>query len=212
MDNADRLIERWNDEFPGRLALGRELVRRYGHITRVYHDLRHLDSVLTHVDLLAGEAKDVRLVRLAAWYHDAVYDVRRDDNEAASADLVMATLPVYDFDDDETAEVARLVLLTSDHAVEPGDRNGAVLCDADLAVLAGSPEEYAAYRDAVRLEYRHVPDAAFARARAAILQGLLDLEYVFATEIGRSRWEHAARRNVRTELDELELDGPAGTA
>ncbi|MGH3506585.1 MAG: HD domain-containing protein [Nocardioidaceae bacterium] len=209
---ADQLIERWNDEFPGRLALGRELVRRYGHITRVYHDLRHLDSVLTHVDLLAGEAKDVRLVRLAAWYHDAVYDVRRDDNEEASADLVMATLPVYDFDDDETAEVARLVLLTSDHAVEPGDRNGAVLCDADLAVLAGSPEEYAAYRDAVRLEYRHVADAAFARGRAAILQGLLDLEYVFATEIGRSRWEQAARRNVSTELDELELDGPAGTA
>ena len=61
MDLADRLIERWNDEFPGRLALGRELVRRYGHITRVYHDLRHLDSVLTHIDLLAGEAKDARL-------------------------------------------------------------------------------------------------------------------------------------------------------
>jgi predicted metal-dependent HD superfamily phosphohydrolase len=200
---ADRLIERWNDEFPGRLALGRELVRRYGHITRVYHDLRHLDSVLTHIDLLAGEAKDARLVRLAAWYHDAVYDVRREDNEAASANLAISTLPVYDFDDDETAEVARLVLLTADHEVGEGDHNGAVLCDADLAVLAGTPEEYAVYRDAVRLEYRHVPDAAFASGRAAVLRDLLDLDHVFATEIGRSRWEQTARRNLSLELDEL---------
>jgi predicted metal-dependent HD superfamily phosphohydrolase len=203
VDLADRLIERWNDEFPGRLALGRELVRRYGHITRVYHDLRHLDSVLTHIDLLAGEAKDARLVRLAAWYHDAVYDVRREDNEAASANLAISTLPVYDFDDDETAEVARLVLLTADHEVGEGDHNGAVLCDADLAVLAGTPEEYAVYRDAVRLEYRHVPDAAFASGRASVLRDLLDLDHVFATEIGRSRWEQTARRNLSLELDEL---------
>jgi predicted metal-dependent HD superfamily phosphohydrolase len=109
VDIAERLIARWDQEFPGRIALGRELVRRYGHITRIYHDLRHLESVLTHIDRLQREADDVRLVRLAAWYHDAVYDVRRDDNEEASAALAVATLPVYDFDDGETGEVARLV-------------------------------------------------------------------------------------------------------
>ena len=37
--------------------------------------------------------------------------------------------------------------------VEPGDANGAVLCDADLAVLASPPEAYAAYASAVREEY-----------------------------------------------------------
>jgi len=31
----------------------------------------------------------------------------------------------------------RLVLLTAGHAPEPGDRDGELLCDADLAVLAG---------------------------------------------------------------------------
>jgi predicted metal-dependent HD superfamily phosphohydrolase len=204
VDIADRLISRWDEEFPGRIALGRELVRRYGHITRIYHDLRHLESVLGWIDELGSEADDPRLVRLAAWYHDAVYDVRRDDNEAASADLAASTLPVYDFDDDETGEVARLVRLTATHAIEPGDRNGAVLCDADLAVLAGTPDEYSAYRDAVRLEFRHVPDTAFVRGRSDLLRRLLNHDHLFATELGRREWEPRARENVTTELEELE--------
>jgi predicted metal-dependent HD superfamily phosphohydrolase len=204
VDIADRLIARWDEEFPGRIALGRELVRRYGHITRIYHDLRHLESVLAHIDRLQREADDPRLVRLAAWYHDAVYDVRRDDNEEASAELAAATLPVYDFDDLETAEVARLVRLTATHAPEPGDSNGAVLSDADLAVLAGTPDEYAAYRDAVRLEFRHVPDSAFARGRGTVLRQLLDLDQLFATDFGRRAWEPQARMNMREELGELE--------
>ncbi len=204
MDTADRLVERWDAAFPGRLALGRELVRRYGHITRVYHDLRHLDAVLAAVDALAVEADDARLVQLAGWYHDAVYDVRRDDNEAASAELARTTLPAYDFDDAEIAEVERMVLLTATHAPAAGDRNGAVLCDADLAVLAGSAEEYSGYRDAVRVEFRHVPDQAFVSARAELLRGLLGKERLFATDRGRRAWEAAARANVEGELAELE--------
>jgi predicted metal-dependent HD superfamily phosphohydrolase len=202
-DTVDRLLARWDESFPSRLPLGQELIRRYGAVPRVYHDVRHLLAVLERVDELSAEADDDMLVRLAAWYHDAVYDVRRDDNEERSAALAEATLPVYDFDPNEIAEVARLVRLTRTHAPEPDDHNGAVLCDADLAVLAGDRDDYATYREAVRVEYRHVPDSDFTRGRAAVLQQLLDLDRLFHTETGHARWEQAARDNLKLELEEL---------
>ncbi|GAA2777767.1 hypothetical protein GCM10020219_056220 [Nonomuraea dietziae] len=49
-----------------------------------------------------------------------------------------------------------------------GDANGAVLCDADLAVLAG--EHYDAYARAVREEYRHVPTSSSGRAGPKVLR------------------------------------------
>ena len=77
--------------------------------------------------------------------------------------------------DDRVDEVARLVLLTAGHDPEPGDANGAVLCDADLAVLAGPPDAYAAYASAVRAEYGHLSDEEFTAGRIAVLERLLAL-------------------------------------
>jgi predicted metal-dependent HD superfamily phosphohydrolase len=98
------------------------------------------------------------------------------------------------------AEVARLVRLTTTHDPAEGDRNGAVLSDADLAILAADPERYAAYAAAVREEYAAVPDAAFRAGRADVLRRLLDLPALFRTPPGRERWEEAARHNLETEL------------
>src|SRR6478735_6166231 len=49
--------------------------------------------------------------------------------------------------------LVRLDLLTADHRPEPGDGDGALLCDADLSILGGEPEEYARYVAAVRKDY-----------------------------------------------------------
>src|SRR3954463_16671639 len=109
---------------------------------RRYHDLAHLAAVLGLVGELGGAAADLDAVRLAAWYHDVVYDSERSDNEQVSAQRARAGLRGL-VTDDRLAEVERLVLLTAGHDPAPGDANGAVLCDADLAVLASPPHAYA---------------------------------------------------------------------
>src|SRR6185436_2645450 len=108
---GDAALRRWERDFPGRSALGQELVRRYGSVSRSYHDARHLLEVLDAVDAMVEEADDIEAVRLAAWFHDAVYDVRAPDNEERSAQLAESVLPAYDVDDATVAEVARLVRL-----------------------------------------------------------------------------------------------------
>jgi predicted metal-dependent HD superfamily phosphohydrolase len=164
---------------------------------RRYHDLAHLAAVLGLVGELA-EASDTAAVRLAAWYHDAVYDPERSDNEEASAQRARAGLRGL-VPDERLAEVERLVLLTAGHDPAADDANGAVLCDADLAVLAGPPEAYAAYASAIRAEYAHLSDEEFTDGRIAVLEHLLALPTLYRTPAARP-WTDPARANLSAEL------------
>jgi predicted metal-dependent HD superfamily phosphohydrolase len=169
-----------------------------------YHDLRHLAEVLDRIDELdrAGERFDRVPVVLAAWFHDAVYDALPDAEER-SAQWAGRALP-----EPPSSEVARLVRMTAHHRPFPDDRNGCVLSDADLAILAAPPERYRDYTAGVRREYAQVPDADFAAGRAAVLRDLLDGPRLFATGAGARLWERAARANVTAEIAALEGAGP----
>lgn len=157
--------------------------------------------MLEAIDDLAESFHDHQLVALAAWYHDAVYVIGAGNNERASAELARRELSPY-LKESEVASVARLVELTIDHRVEPGDHDGALLCDADLAVLAGDEADYRCYAAAVREEYASVPDEAFRAGRSRVLAGLLESAPLFRTAKG-SALEDSAQANLRRELAEL---------
>jgi predicted metal-dependent HD superfamily phosphohydrolase len=169
---------------------------------RRYHDLAHLAAVLGLVGELAGAATDPDAVRLAAWYHDVVYDPRRDDNEQVSAERARAGLRGL-VPPERVEEVVRMVLLTAGHDPAPDDADGAVLCDADLAVLAGPPEAYAAYASAVREEYGHLSDAEFTAGRTAVLEHLLALPALYRLPAVAREWTPRARANLAAELSLL---------
>ncbi|MBD0746288.1 hypothetical protein [Streptomyces sp. CBMA152] len=210
-DALDDLRARWartldaarQGEAPDPAPYADRLLAAWAEPHRRYHTTAHLTAVLAHVDTLAEYAEDAELVRLAAWFHDAVYRPDRSENEERSAGLAERALPEAGLDPEATAEVARLVRLTVTHDPHEGDTNGEVLCDADLAVLAGDPEEYAAYAAAVRAEYAFVPDDAFRAGRAAVLRQLLDLPRLFRTPYGMREWEARARENLTSELELL---------
>ncbi|MDQ3275954.1 MAG: metal-dependent phosphohydrolase [Actinomycetota bacterium] len=190
--------------------LRERIAARYREPHRRYHDLRHLEEVLEAVDLLAAEAGDLEVVRWAAWFHDAVYEPAADDNEERSALLATEELAAYDVDPAAVRDVARLVRLTASHDPAPGDPDGAVLCDADLAVLAAAPDRYAAYAHDVRVEYAHVDDRAFATGRAGVLSSLLGRDALYRTRTGHRLWDDRARANVSAELARLRASAHPG--
>jgi predicted metal-dependent HD superfamily phosphohydrolase len=175
------------------------LVAAWSEPHRRYHDLNHLAAVLGLVDELAAAAVDPDAVRLAAWYHDVVYDPTRDDNEQVSAERARAGLRGL-VPDERREEVGRLVLLTAGHDPDPGDADGAVLCDADLAVLASEPARYAVYASAVREEYGHLSDAEFTAGRIAVLERLLALPELYRVPTVAAEWTPRARANLTAEL------------
>jgi predicted metal-dependent HD superfamily phosphohydrolase len=209
------LTRRWEALMPTHPELGESLRRRYAEPHRYYHDRRHLLQVLRMVDQLAGD-EDLFLVRLGAWFHDAVYDLpeRELTNEEASARLSVRELGRAGFEQEDLTQVARLVRLTATHLPGTRDPEGALLCDADLAILAAPPELYDAYVDAVRAEYAAVPEEDFLVGRLAVLEPIADSE-IFRSGKAQSL-KAAARANLGRELwslrDRLGLEQPDDVA
>jgi predicted metal-dependent HD superfamily phosphohydrolase len=164
-----------------------------------YHDLLHLTEVLDRLDRLAaaGARFDDTTTRLAAWFHDAVYDGAADDEERSARWAEQALSAAY------ADEVARLVRMTVHHRPADDDLAGCALSDADLAILAAKPRRYAAYVAGVRADFAHVGDDDFRTGRAAVLRDLATTPRLFHTAQGRALWETAARDNLERELAEL---------
>ena len=182
---------------------GADLLRRWHEEHRHYHDAEHLAEVLAAVDELANEAAEPDAVRLAAWFHDAVYDGRPGDDERRSADLAREVLSGLGVPAPRAEHVAALVQMTVHHDPAPGDPDAAVLCDADLAILGTDADRYSRYVHDVRAEYAHVPESMFRGGREMVLKALEAMPTLYRTAGGRERWEDAARANLARELAEL---------
>lgn len=211
----DKVLGRRFDRlFPGHHDLNRgpvfqDLMDRWSEPHRHYHDTHHLLAVLNALDLLERQGADAgpfpRAIRLAAWFHDAVYlgdpDRPTGQDEEDSAVLAETVLDRMGLPSMEVEESARLVRLTVTHDPEEDDAAGQLFCDADLEVLGRSPQDYARYLAAVRQDFSHVSDDRFARGRRAVVQQLLALDPIYRTAAARMRWEDQARHNLLSELD-----------
>jgi predicted metal-dependent HD superfamily phosphohydrolase len=176
-----------------------ELAAAYSGPRRFYHNLDHVAAVLRTVDDLADLAFDLVAVRLAVWFHDAIYDSRAAGNEDRSAALAEERLRSWGLGD-RAGEVARLVRLTRTHQAADVDADGHVLLDADLAILAAPPDDYDRYARAIRQEYAWVPDDAYREGRAKVLKGFLRRGRLFFTQRMVDRAESAARANLAREI------------
>lgn len=198
------LRKRWERTFPGQSELATALLSKWSQEHRYYHDRVHLLAVLEALDSLCGtqvSEQDRHILELAAWFHDAVYEGQSTD-EQDSAQLAGQCLQGL-LPDHTVASIQRLIMLTSTHQPQAGDLLGALLCDADLEVLARPATAYQRYTQAVRAEYAHVSEPDFARGRSKILRELLDKDQLFGTAQARQRWESVARSNLSAELEQL---------
>ena len=177
---------------------------------RRYHGVGHVGWVVRHVlDLAARHAArvaDLGAVVAAAFFHDAVYDPTRSDNEAVSAALARRALDELGWPTERAGAVAGLILATAGHTAvsDPGGSlDTAVLLAADLAVLAAEPASYAEYVTGVRAEYAHVGDADWAAGRGRVLTGLIARPAIYDPALELATWERRARGNIAAELSGL---------
>jgi predicted metal-dependent HD superfamily phosphohydrolase len=200
--DMSELVRSWHGDLPAADeadrsdALARLLVA-YDEPHRHFHTRTHVATVVSGVMASAGGD---RCARLAAWYHDAIYDPRASDNEARSADLAVATLRRLGVDELACARVHDLILMTKHHLPRTGDEPAAALCDADLGILGTDRTTYTRYVGQVRAEFAHVDDDAWRVGRSAFLRSMLDRPTIFHGSAALDRWESGARGNLIDEL------------
>lgn len=205
LDQWRMLLARCGAHTSQATTIGRGVLAAWNEPHRRYHNTDHLREVLRHVDGLATHATDPDAVRLAAWYHDVIYNGQPDD-EHNSARRAETNLTFLGLPAETVNEVTRLICLTRHHNPTRGDCNGETLCDADLAILAAPPDRYAIYAANIRAEYAHLDGDAFRTGRSQVLRSLLDAPTVYRTPNAALHWTRKARTNLGAELDTLNLN------
>lgn len=177
-----------------------QLVAAHGEPHRHYHTLQHLRECLAHFDAAAALARHPAEVELAIWFHDAVYDPRRRDNEERSAGWARDSVLAAGCPGETAQRVHALVLATQQHVAPPENPDAALLLDIDLAILGAAAARFAEYERQVRAEYAHVDDEAFRAGRRRVLSQFLERPRIYITAVFHDALEARARSNLEAAL------------
>jgi predicted metal-dependent HD superfamily phosphohydrolase len=172
-----------------------ELAAAYSAPDRHYHTARHIDACLAQVQHYRSLAVQPAEIEIALWFHDAIYDTHRNDNEQRSADWASDLLASEGAD---TARVSRIhaLIMATRHAASTDEPDQQLLVDIDLGILGQRRAVFDDYDEAIRREYHWVPSARYAESRIAVLTGFLDRPFIYTTAPLRDRFETQARRSI----------------
>jgi predicted metal-dependent HD superfamily phosphohydrolase len=173
----------------------RSLLAAWSEKHRGYHTLQHLSECMVALDSIRALVPHAAEIEFALWFHDAVYNPKRSDNEAKSAEWAAATLSAAGASKDTTQQVERLVMVTT-HDALPQTLDERFLVDIDLSILGSDESRFAEFEHQVREEYSFVPGFLFQMKRKAILKTFLAREHIYSTPAFRERLEASARRNL----------------
>ncbi len=184
-----------------------DLDRRYREPGRHYHTWAHEAACLRELRRARPPAGDARALELAVWFHDAVYEPGRGDNEKASAGLALRWSAALGLAPELGRRAARLILATAHARGRPapgadGDPAEALVQDIDLAVLGAGRAAYRRYERGIAIEYAGLP--GFREGRARLLREFLARPALYATPGFRRRLERRARRNLARAVARLE--------
>ena len=96
-------------------AVRDELIARYREPHRRYHTMAHIEDCLAQVAASTDFTDEQRaLMDAAIWFHDAIYDSRKSDNEARSAALASERLAGR-IGPERVARIAAMIEATAKH-------------------------------------------------------------------------------------------------
>src|SRR5438874_2713952 len=141
-------------------ALKFDLVARYSEPRRHYHTVQHLEECLERFLELKAFVPHPAEVEIALWFHDAIYDTHKTDNEALSAQLAADAAQSLGASA-ESAELLRNLVMSTQHLAAPVGADEEALVDVDLSILGAEPRRFAEYERQIRAEYSWVPEPMF---------------------------------------------------
>ncbi|MEM6347686.1 MAG: metal-dependent phosphohydrolase [Bacteroidota bacterium] len=177
--------------------------RYYGEKHRHYHNLDHVEALLTHIDRWPEAWGDPIAVQLAAWFHDIIYLPHKRDNEHQSARFAERQLATWTLPAAQITKISQMIIATAGHRAEGLDQDGRAFLDLDLSILGSELAVYQQYVASIRQEYRLYPNLIYRPARRKILRAFLERERLYFTPTAYERWEQAARANIQAELNSL---------
>jgi predicted metal-dependent HD superfamily phosphohydrolase len=189
-------------------SLWEKLETAYTNEERHFHNLLHLEHLLTELFPLKTEIRDWDTLFFSLLYHHAEYDVVQNmvqaDNEERSAALAEKDLSVIGFPEEKIRKCKEQILATKMHLLSTdGDTN--LFSDADLSILGSNWEDYNSYKNNIRKEFDVYPDHIYHAGRLKVLEYFLNMPRIYKTEHFYNLYERQARENIAEEIELLSL-------
>jgi len=175
----------------------------YSEKDRLYHNFSHVKALLKLFESFENKTQDPNAVKFSIWFHDVIYDSKRNDNEAESAKLASEMLYKLNVKAETIELVKDLILATKDHSGRNPSYDAKLFLDMDLAILGMSEEIYKEYSQAIRQEYFWVSESMYRRGRKKVLKSFIERERIYFTDEMKARYEAQARKNINSEIESL---------
>jgi predicted metal-dependent HD superfamily phosphohydrolase len=206
----DRWDAMWNLlEASPRTGLFETILSRYDESHRHYHTAVHLQECLDAFDLLRDLCRFPGEVEFAIWFHDAIYNSARSDNEELSAELALKSLEKSGGEIEGAHRIHAMILGTRHHSVQSEkmallkESDCGILMDCDLRIFSESEERFSQYEHQVRKEFFSVNDAQFYRGRLRVLENFYRRNRIYQSKLFYNLYEEKARNNLEKSIASL---------
>lgn len=149
----------------------KNLEHQWADPVRYYHTKEHLNQIIQDIQkniwFSTLQAHEKVALLLAAFFHDAIYDPQRKDNEEKSKAYF---LHACKFGDSPTQKLILDLIEVTKYRKRPVNRLQQIFWDADNAIFKKSYPVLVNYEKQIRKEFIHIPKEKYKIARIKFLE------------------------------------------
>jgi predicted metal-dependent HD superfamily phosphohydrolase len=198
-ETFQNLVEKYCSDQKLIEELWTEIKKKYSSSKRHYHNLAHIENLLSLLQQHKNAINDWDTVLFAIFYHDIVYKVLKNDNEEKSALLAQKRITQINYPENKIQLCVLHILATKSHEISL-NKDTNLFTDADLAILGFDWKDYKDYYQKIRKEYAIYPDFLYNSGRKKVLSHFLSMPQIYKTKLFLDLYEQKARENVEREL------------
>ena len=183
------------------------LTSAYNEPQRHYHTLDHIGHCLSLFDQCKALLDNPDALELAIWFHDAIFETGKPDNELRSAELYQSLSA--DVHPNELRElVGRLIIATLHDGGSLEDKDAGYMVDIDLSSFGLPWEDFLRDTQDLRKECGHLSDEEYYQRQSSFRTGLMARPKFYMTDYFYERYEQQARENLERYFARAEDTNP----
>ncbi|HPY74857.1 MAG: dephospho-CoA kinase [Planctomycetes bacterium] len=185
-----------------------DIEKIYNQPNRFYHNLVHIQEVLTYYLELKKIFQHPLEVYCALVFHDILHDPQNSENELASAQFANEYLQKHlQSSNIDISLVVHFIQLTAHHDSNLSnlDYDERLLLDIDMTIFISSKKRLLEYENQIFKEYATIISMKeYRQGRRDFLKRLLNKDFIFRSSYFRSRYEEIAKKKISFLLEFVE--------
>ena len=180
-----------------------EILENYAKKWKFYHNLNH---VYSFVNLFEKYNKFINNYKneflISIYFHDIIYIPSRNDNEEESINMFNKFYNEVKPNNLNKEKVIEFIAETKHHSLSKDyDFELDLFLDMDMQIVAD--ENWEDYENKIRKEYCFMDETEYKNKRKQFLQGLVNKNRIFRTQIFYDTYEQIAKNNITNIINKL---------